>query len=129
MVDALEYAIAGLGRLAPLAPDTRAQVASDLGGYGVPELEVLQHVDGVRERRLVWGEGSRSDGIERVAEHGGKHERDDPRRERGTREPAALDLRQVFAHGVEFLDRRARLEQQIGGQLERAEVQPVRRQL
>ena len=96
----------------PRAPASsrRARAPGHLPEHPPP----AQDLERVGERRGVGHGGARSDGREVVAHDVGQHQADHARRRRGARQPAALEPREVLAHRVQLVDRRARAQEQRG---------------
>jgi hypothetical protein len=109
-----EPAIARLRRLGDLSALPEKQVTADRRRRLVPAPPPAQRRDGVAVAGGVGDRRPRADRRRLVAHHVGEGERHDPRGEGGARQPAALDARQVLAHRVQFVDRRAAPQQQLG---------------
>ncbi len=106
--------IAGLDGLGPLPGAAAPQMIRD-----ARRQLWLQAV--FRDHRLSPGKGgvvrrgrSRTDHVQRVADHVGEDQRQQLCRVSRLRQPAALHRREMFAHRVQLVDRRARVQQQPG---------------
>jgi len=73
-----------------------------------------QHIKSLAEGRRVGGGGAGSNYIQRIADNIGKNEGYVSGRMDGFREPPTLDAGEVLSDGVEFIDIRPGLEQQVG---------------
>ena len=96
----------------------------------VVDIEPVFGDDGARvgQRGRIGHGRSRGDRGSVVARHVGDRERQDLARAlTGTRQPAALDARQMFPHGIDLADRRARAQQCAGQFLFLLEADAIRR--
>ena len=78
----------------------------------------IEHLAGVGVGRWITNEGATGDRRGIVADDIADDERTDLGGVGRRREPAALDRRAVFAHGVDLIDRRARRQQRVCRRLE-----------
>ena len=100
----LEDRITGLGRLRNFPAGTTLEPLHDAARRFLAQVEAVENGEGLGEGRDIRRGGTRSDHVERIADHVGEEQGLHAGRSRGAGELSSLEHGAVLPHGVELVD-------------------------